>query len=402
MIGRHMKQHTVNSQSGAVSIFVVVFSALFVTIITVSFVGLMIRGQQQATNADLSNSAYDAALAGVEDAKRMLLKYRQCLATNSNSAECTTLRSMFASPTCNMVKRSATNFIDNTEDEMLLETSDNADSTSASLDQAYTCVTVAYTADDKELLIRDGETAMIPIDSAGASYNKVSISWFTKDPAGGLNLNLPTGLNTDLPTKSEWMNVGAGNTRPPILRAQWIQHSGSFNAADFDADKTENFATVANTKTLFLYPNSQVTSTNDFGSDNRSATVQATKAPVQVYCNSTFYNNGQYACSAEYTLPDPIGNTGTRTGYLQLGAIYNSTKVKISLLNNNDAVTIVAPTVDSTGRANDLFRRVKVGISFTGDYPRANFDITGNLCKDFSVSSTPDGYDAGSCDPNNP
>ncbi len=399
-----MNKHTKSNQTGAVSIFVVVFSALFVTIITVSFVGLMIRGQQQAANADLSNSAYDSALAGVEDAKRMLLKYRQCLATNDNTGVCATLRSLIndPDPDCNMVKRSATNFTDNTEEEMLLETSDTADSTSGSLDQAYTCVTVSYTAEDKELLVRDGESALIPIDSAGASYNKIKISWFTKDPAGGLNLNLPTGANTDLPTKSQWMNVGAGNTRPPILRAQWIQHSSSFNAADFDADKTENFATVANTKTLFLYPNSQVTSTNEFAADNRSATVASTKAPAQVYCNSSFYNNGQYACSAEYTLPDPIGNTGSRTGYLQLGAIYNSTKVKISLLNNNDPVTIVAPTVDSTGRANDLFRRVKVGISFTGEYPRANFDITGNLCKDFSVSSTSDGYDPGSCDPNNP
>lgn len=397
-----MKQFKIDKQSGAVSIFVVVFSALFVTIITVSFVGLMIRGQQQAANADLSNSAYDSALAGVEDAKRMLLKYRQCLSSNSNSGECTTLRAMFANPTCNMVKRSATNFSDNSESEMLIKTSDIVDSTSGSLDQAYTCVTVSYTAEDKELLIRDGESALIPIDSSGASYNKIKISWFTKDPAGGLNLNLPTGANTDLPTKSQWMNVGAGNTRPPILRAQWIQHSSSFNAADFDSDKTENFATVANTKTLFLYPNSQVTSTNEFAADNRSATVASTKAPAQVYCSTTFYNNGQYACSAEYTLPDPIGNTGSRTGYLQLGAIYNSTKVKISLLNNNDAVTIVAPIVDSTGRANDLFRRVKVGISFTGEYPRANFDITGNLCKDFSVSTTSDGYDPGSCDPNNP
>lgn len=386
-----MKTHDGRAQKGAVSIFIVVFSALFVTIITVSFVGLMIRGQQQALNADLSNSAYDAALAGVEDAKRMLLKYRQCLATNSTSAECNSLRNMFANPACNMVKRSATNFTDNSETEMLIESSDSTDTSSGSLDQAYTCVTVAYTADSKEMLVRDGESILVPIDSSGESYNRISISWFTKDPAAGLNINLPNGTTTELPTKAQWMNVGAGNTRPPILRAQWIQHSATFNAADFDSDKTENFASVANTKSLFLYPNYQVTSTNTFATDNRSDVVQATKAPAQAYCSSSFYNDGQYACTIDLDLPDPIGNTGVRTGYLNIGAIYNSTKVKVALKSNNDPVPIVAPTVDSTGRANDLFRRVKVGISFTGEYPRANFDISGNLCKDFSVSNTPDG-----------
>jgi hypothetical protein len=119
-----------------------------------------------------------------------------------------------------------------------------------------------------------------------------------------------------------------------------------------------------------------------------------------VYCNSSVYIAGQYACSIDLDLPDPIGNTGIRTGYLQLGALYNSTKVKISLKNTNDPVKIVAPTIDSTGRANDLFRRVKVGVSFSGQYPRANFDISGNLCKDFAVSDTE--FFPGSCDVNNP
>lgn len=177
MIDNEMKQDSVNKQKGAVSIFVVVFSALFVTIITVSFVGLMIRGQQQAINADLSNSAYDAALAGVEDAKRVLLKYRQCLKTNSNSAECTALRNMFASPTCNMVKRAVTGFTDTSETEMLIESSNASDDTSEALDQAYTCATIDYTADNKELQVRDGESVLVPIESGGASYNKIRISW---------------------------------------------------------------------------------------------------------------------------------------------------------------------------------------------------------------------------------
>ena len=65
-------RHQQNNNRGAVSIFIVLFTALLVTIIATGFIQLMLRNQQQSVNSDLSQSAYDSALAGVEDAKRAL------------------------------------------------------------------------------------------------------------------------------------------------------------------------------------------------------------------------------------------------------------------------------------------------------------------------------------------
>lgn len=405
MMNSRMGELTHKNQRGAVSIFIVVFSALFVTIITVSFVSLMIRGTQQAISADLSNSAYDAALSGVEDAKGLLLKYRQCLRNPSARADCAQIMSLFDTPACNMVKRSATNFLNNDDSEMLIESSSGSDVNSKALDQAYTCVKVAYTAEKKELQLREGESVLIPIESAGATYDRINISWFMKDSTSQQSLG-PLELDTAAPlpaTKNQWMPSDPSLTLPPILRTQWIQHSSSFNATDFDFDQNAPFEPEAraNTKTVFLYPHAAGTNDTRFSlEDNRSATVAVVKDPTLVRCGGD-YNDGQYACSVDIALPVPVNNTGARTAYLQLAALYNSTKVRISLLSGSTPVRVVAPTIDATGRANDLFRRVKVGVSFTGEYPRAGFDL-GNLCKDFSVSDTPDGYTQGACDPNNP
>ena len=78
--------------------------------------------------------------------------------------------------------------------------------------------------------------------------------------------------------------------------------------------------------------------------------------------------------------------------FLRITSIYNDTDIRLSFDNIGDGTIKfdgVQPKVDSTGRAGDVYRRVSSRISSSSNinYPEYAVDITGSLCKDFSVTN---------------
>ena len=60
------------SKKGMVSITVVMFTSLLLIVVSVGFIRIMSQEENRASDNNLSQSAYDSAVSGVEDAKRVI------------------------------------------------------------------------------------------------------------------------------------------------------------------------------------------------------------------------------------------------------------------------------------------------------------------------------------------
>lgn len=402
MIRLHIEQH------GGVSLFIVIFTALLVTIAATGYVQIMAKGQEASTNNDLSQRAYDSALAGVEDAKRALIKFARCSAT----AGCNTsaMQTAFDSNRCDTLAQGAIGVasarLTNTGEEPVGDGSQN---------QAYTCVKIELESNSVvDDLATDGSVTVKQLKSTD-EFSKVRISWFTQadlPPGAAIDFFEDTdGNKTGLslpPEPEQW-----GENSPPLLRLELLPFANSpSDRTTKDLDALDKL-----TRTLFLYPVASATTpaptnTLDFDNDDQRQPNHKNN-PQAVLCETTF-NAREYACSAVIDLPNALA-ASEKPALLGLTTIYNrgQTHFKIELLDtapgNNVAVVPfngVQPVVDSTGRAGDLYRRVRANVTVAGipdPYPNATLNVLGNLCKDFFITNDYSDYlpntDGTTCEP---
>ena len=380
-----------NNSRGAVSIFVVIFSALLITTVVISFIRLMVQNQQQATTADLSQSALDSAQAGVEDAKRALVRYRDyCLGSAAAAAtnECVMLdRALKNGTNCDTIQQSGIAGGVGDKEIIIRQSESEADSV---LQQAYTCVKIQLNTSDYIGTLPTSGSRMIPLKGTN-DFNQVEIEWYSqadlKDSGGSDDEEKRVALSvgSELPKLNDWEP-----NRPAMLRVQLIQFGTSFELSDFD--KKDDGA--SNAYTLFLNPSEVGREALAFTDDARMSATTGTLQ--QIACDRDFSTatvDKLYACKATITLPNAVGQDDLkRTAFLRINSLYNDkTSFRVKLASGNNPVTFnsVQPVVDSTGRANDLFRRVQSRIELdnsTFPFPQSAIDLTSSFCKTFLVT----------------
>lgn len=383
-----MKKYVRNQQSGMVSLFIVIFSALLISVLVIGFIRLMIQDQQQATNNDLSQSAYDSAMSGVSDAKRVI---RAC--ELGSAAACTALNDQ----KCETVVKSGIVGV-SSDKETTIKSLGSSDKT---LNQAYTCVVVTMNTPDYLVNLKEGQSQVVPL-KATAPFNTIVVQWMHRNDGsngsaylGGdpTNINQPTSGNnySTLPSESGW-----DSSAPSLLRLMAATPATASNVSLSSLDTGE-------ASTIFLRPaNIMASGTSNIivplGSPRAAASgSNATTNLWAVACSNAQYTGGDYACQATLQVGHDVP-TGSTVAFMQLTSLYRDTSVKISLLESPSATAVtfdgVQPMVDSTGRANDVFRRVssRLQVGSAGfPLPEAAIDTTGSLCKDFYVTGTTSG-----------
>lgn len=378
-----------SKQRGVTALFIVIFSVLLMSTITMSFMTLMIREQQRATNNELSQSAYDSAMAGVEDAKRVIAKTYGADAAVAQAAQEALDRSLQPDG-CLAIGKNA-NGITSGVDEIPIQSSTT---TGQELNQAYTCVQVQEDTDSYEGSIAPEHLMMIPLKMTDA-IDRVRISWQRANENGSETFNTLTDpVTTPLLSTEAWDS----ENHPAMMRAQTITPDASFELSDFDDAETNS--------AVFLYPNELIGDPVQMP-DNREEQVSA---PELALCDTDVVIPTQFVCSAMLELAQPVPG-GSEISYLVLKPLYRGAEFRVEAYMGDTLVTFdgVQPIVDSTGRANDLFRRVEArlglggygeqGTSNIGPIPYYALDVGGSLCKHFYVTDDSSGAYTPGCTP---
>ena len=416
MRGRNMNR---KNKKGAASFYVVAFSTLILVIMAASFAAIIVSEISRTSNDDLAQSAYDSALAGVEDAKVAFSTYQGCMEDEikpSNEMDCATVKEIVKpsksnseEDKCDMVPRILGRSINEEDGSVLISESNIEDN---HMLQAYTCVFFKTDLPDyRSVMTSSKPVKVIPVKLADGikakSIKKLVIEWFSdaeaeipnygnylasgevgfspatlgisEPPSIGVTL-IQTGgekfsMDSFTMTQGDRTNRGTVYLVPTnVPKEKRIQVAGKATYRESEYLKIGNNGTNYIDKKGFLYSNDK-TSTNQ-------------NLPYLVYCGDS--EGKSFYCSATIEIPEPIGGDRNEdTFYFATTLLYGEPKAEFSFKlycdNDNDCTpTDFEPSVvdgneeeeeeigkrvtwngaqiavDSTGKANDLFRRVEV------------------------------------------
>ena len=388
-------------KTGAASFYIVAFSTLILVIIAASFATAIVSQIVRSSNDDLSQSAYDAALAGIEDAKLAFNNYWNCIKdgtvydkTTLSSGEEVTCQDIVYWMEHDAVEDGGCDMVGHILGRIDKDVTDSAigvpveEGENNNMEQAYTCTIIKTRLADYRATLSPSENYRVisPEFDDGKTAKDVSyvkLNWY-------LN-NSETVYNYDNSEKGKvsFPSLNAEVPVPPMMAVQLIQTADSFslgqlngknegantdraavylvpvdgeNQASMTTTSGDTFVGIYGQQTVFegleqkteymnyLSP-AQIAGTNDHSKD----------LPFTVRCEK----DTEYACSTMMKLPEPInGQRNKNTFALIVSLPYGQpeTDFSVEFYDKYGGSLTLGRTqiaIDSTGRANDLYRRIE-------------------------------------------
>ena len=381
-----MKTTTLKTKRGAASLYIVTFITLLLGIISLSFVRVMVSSSARSNNTDLAQSALDSAQAGVEDARVALLAYHDCI-SNPSKQGCTALvqnaEKDIQNEDCDTVQHILSRQ-KGTDDEVIIQETKNSSSTNSDdMLQAYTCVKIQEEIDDyRTTLNDDSRNRIVPIrvgtyTEGGQTHSllekldTITISWYS---------DVNKKSNASYGRTDGKMTTSASDV--PTIAVQLFQTNDTFTIGELSVPN--NSVNGTDHATAYLNPQSPASGNGITEINASTFTKTNTKSPDQRYFNVKCTEIGQmlaganseFACSVKIKVPkafrvsDPK-DIGSVFLYLIMPYGGSDTDVSVQLKQSNGNIIKflgVQALVDSTGRANDLYRRLETRLELVDIY----------------------------------
>ena len=340
--------NTNKSERGFAAIIIAITLVIITSLLVVGFARLMRNEQNQVTNRQLSNQAYYAAESGINDAAKALSK-----GFNVNKNICPPLVLTDTTPGASYLKNN------------------NISSTAVGVSTAvqWTCLLIDQTPLSLEFNPvsnvtpkvyrfsgRDADTGTIV-----KTPKSISFSWQDASATNTNTASVSGVTNNSFPKAAAWPYIG-------MLRV-------SITPINYPVDRM----TLKNsTYTAYLFPtkNSTVTSRDYNPGSDKSGDIFnggcGAVPPGPRLCTSTITN-----------LPSDA------TEYLvTMRSIYSPTNVSVSIKDDSPTpVTLrifgAQTKIDSTGRSQDVLKRLQVRIPTRNQYyyPGFSAETAGDICK---------------------
>ncbi|PIZ62055.1 hypothetical protein COY17_03100 [Candidatus Saccharibacteria bacterium CG_4_10_14_0_2_um_filter_52_9] len=376
------------SEAGFSALVIAMVLVLVLSLMTVGFAQLMRREQRSALDKQLSKQAYYAAETGLNDASKAInagyaLAKDTCEPFSQDFIDRQTAASGW-----DATQKQAAGFLTNNQ------ISDNTAS-------SYTCLTIDPAPKSLEYGSIDTEQSkavrILGVDAAAPTTQKLIatlvISW--NDSAG--SAPFVTGAGTPFKPASQWSRTSGSVTEAlaPVLRIGLTPLASGF---------VDRNSFISSTYSAFLYPKGSTTATSALANYPSSSYgqykgINDSGGIVEGQCNSA---SKPRHCNVKIT------GLNSTFYLLNMRSIYGKAAVTITaydsdgnLLRIKDAQTVV----DSTGKSQDVLRRVQARIPAQNGYDHPDFSLetTGNLCKQLQLApNSADGTNASDISQCNP
>lgn len=301
-----------------------------ITLIVLGFAEISRSEQRNTLDTQLSAQAYYAAESGVNDARSAIVAKLSTGTTIPNKTTCGTDPNY---PTL----ASPNNVID------------------LAHGVSYTCVLINTGVPTLIYQISHTATVAPLISSDNSPFGTLTLSW---SPGAGLPKSTANCPNTagQYPPAVQW------TCNYPVLRIDLVSVDNTKPIS------RNNWANI--TETMFLTPVAGIGPSNiNLGSGGFAGTVP---------CNA-----GTGTCDVD------INGVSTSTLYMRVSTLYRDNSQLTISTTKNKTFSGAQATIDSTGKAQDVLRRIRVAIDLSNNSASPIAAITSNdsICKRFEVTN---------------